>query len=109
MAGKPKAPLDVAYDRLGEKLPDSVERFMTRMRKPGARWLRIPLGVLCTLASFLWFLPVLGIWMLPLGLLFLAQDIPFLRRPVGKALLWALDRWDAAAERYRRWRARRRR
>lgn len=109
MPGRTTAPLDVAYDRLGQKLPNGVERFMRRMRKPGARWLRIPLGVLFTLASFLWFLPVLGIWMLPLGLLFLAQDIPFLRRPVGRVLLWALDRWEAAAARYRRWRANRQR
>jgi hypothetical protein len=79
---------------------------MDRMRKPGARWVRIPLGILCVLASFLWFLPVLGIWMLPLGLLLLAQDIPFLRGPVGRGLLWALDRWDALTARWHRWRAR---
>ena len=43
--------------------------------------------------SFLWFLPVLGLWFLPLGLLLIAQDVPFLRRPVGRMALYLLDRW----------------
>jgi hypothetical protein len=32
--------------------------------------------------------------MLPLGLMFLAQDVPFLRAPMGRMILWLLDRWD---------------
>jgi hypothetical protein len=106
MIERQRSPLDRAYDRLEEKLPGAVARFMDRMRRPAAKWVRIPLGILCVLASFLWFLPVLGIWMLPLGLVLLAQDLPFLRRPVGRGLLWTLDRWDAAAARWHRWRAR---
>ena len=31
--------------------------------------------------------------MLPLGLLLLAQDLPFLRRPMRRALLWVERRW----------------
>ena len=107
MVTRDGSPLDEAYDRLGEKLPGAVRRLMHRMRKPAARWVRIPLGILCVFASFLWFLPVLGIWMMPLGLLLLAQDMPFLRKPVGRGLLWALDRWDSAVRRWHRWRARR--
>jgi hypothetical protein len=38
--------------------------------------------------SLLWFLPVVGIEMLPIGLLLVAQDVPFLRRPVGRAMVW---------------------
>jgi hypothetical protein len=34
-------------------------------------------------------LPVLGIWMLPLGLLLVAYDVPFLREPVGRFTIWA--------------------
>jgi hypothetical protein len=33
-------------------------------------------------------LPVLGIWMLPLGLILLAEDVPVLRRWREKALDW---------------------
>ncbi|EIM02968.1 hypothetical protein UUA_00690 [Rhodanobacter thiooxydans LCS2] len=38
-------------------------------------------------------LPVLGFWMLPFGLLLLAQDLPFLRRPMRRALLWMERCW----------------
>ena len=38
------------------------------------------------------FLPVLGIWMLPLGFLVLAVDIPLLRKPVGDWLVRG-QRW----------------
>jgi hypothetical protein len=31
--------------------------------------------------------------MIPLGALLLAQDIPFLRRPVGRALVWRERQW----------------
>jgi hypothetical protein len=60
---------------------------------------RIPLGVLFILASFLWFLPVVGVEFFPVGLLLIAQDVPFLRRPVGRLTLYLLD----AFERLRRW------
>ena len=39
------------------------------------------------------FLPVLGFWMVPLGMLLIAQDIPFLRRPTLRALLWLERKW----------------
>ena len=72
------------------------------MRKPQARIVRLPLGILCIVGSFFWFLPVLGLWFLPLGLLLIAQDVPFLRRPVGRMTLYSLDRW----KRLRSWWAR---
>jgi hypothetical protein len=64
---------------------------------------RIPLGIVCIIGSFLWFLPILGLWFLPLGLLLIAQDVPALRRPVGRMTLYLLDRWV----RLRKWWARR--
>ena len=39
------------------------------------------------------FLPILGIWMLPLGLLLLAQDIPVLKRPTSSAMIRLERRW----------------
>jgi hypothetical protein len=95
--------LDEAFDRLEREVPDSVTRAIRWMRKPQARLVRIPLGIVCIVASFLWFLPVLGIWFLPLGLLLIAQDVPFMRRPVGRMTLYLLERWV----RLRKWWARR--
>jgi hypothetical protein len=31
--------------------------------------------------------------MLPIGLLLVAQDVPFLKKPVGRAMLWLEHRW----------------
>jgi hypothetical protein len=42
--------------------------------------LRIALGVGLILGGVLGFLPVLGFWMLPLGLLVLSLDLPLVRR-----------------------------
>ena len=85
--------LDEAFDQLEREVPASVTRAIRWMRTPPARIVRLPLGILCILGSFLWFLPVLGLWFLPLGLLLIAQDLPFLRRPVGRMTLYLIDRW----------------
>ena len=103
-AARKQNELDQAFDRLEQEVPDWLARKIRWMRKPQARAVRLPLGVLCILGSFLWFLPVLGIWFLPLGLLLIAQDVRFLRRPVGRLTLYLLDRWT----RLRRWWAQRR-
>lgn len=85
--------LEEAFDELENKAPDRLGRAIRWMRRPQARLVRIPLGILCILGSFLWFLPVLGLWFLPLGLLLIAEDVPFLRRPVGRMTLYLLDQW----------------
>jgi hypothetical protein len=87
--------------RLEAHLPRPIRRAFHWARSPQAKLIRIPIGILCTLGGLLWFLPVLGLWMLPLGLILLAQDVPFLRRPVGRLLLRLLDRWDRMKERRR--------
>lgn len=49
------------------------------LRQREYRPVRIPLGILLIIGGLLSFLPVLGLWMLPLGLLLLAVDVPRLR------------------------------
>ena len=51
-----------------------------RIPVPGSVILRIGLGILFLLGGFLWFLPLLGAWMLPLGLLILSVDFAIARR-----------------------------
>ena len=98
--------LDQAFDEIERVAPDRLSRMIAWVRKPEARIVRIPLGVLCIIGSFLWFLPVLGLWFLPLGLLLVAQDLPFLRRPVGRMTLYLLDRWARLHKWWTRRRAR---
>ena len=65
---------------------------------------RVPFGFLLIAGGVMWFMPVVGIEMLPIGLLIIAMDVPFLRQPVGRGTPWLLDRWV----RLRRWWAQRR-
>lgn len=51
---------------------------------PGVRSL---LGIVLIAAGLVGFLPVLGFWMIPLGLFFIALEVPVLRRRVRRQLL----------------------
>jgi len=86
--------LDRIMDRYQEKLPGWMARFVAWIRKPEMRVTRIVAGILLVLLGFVGFLPVLGFWMVPLGLLLLAQDITFLRRPVVRAIEWCERKWE---------------
>jgi hypothetical protein len=88
--------IDRYYGRVEQRLPGRLGRIFRWLMSPAARWLRIPSGLLLIAGGVLGFLPILGFWMIPLGLILLAQDIPFLRRPTGRALVWLdrrLTRW----------------
>lgn len=69
---------------------------MTRKIKLGSHEIRLPqsasariaLGLLLVAGGFLWFLPILGLWMLPLGLLVLSHDIPAVRAWRRKLVVW---------------------
>lgn len=93
--------LDQEIDRIAARLPERMGRMLRWLRAPSSRWFRIPAGLLLILGGVVGFLPVLGFWMVPIGVLLLAQDLPVLRRPTLTALSWIERQWD-------RWRARRR-
>jgi hypothetical protein len=74
------------------------------LRKPASRWARVPAGVLLIMGGCPAILPVFGLWMLPLGVILLADDIPPLRRLRDRAIGWLERRrpqWFAAAGRLR--------
>lgn len=75
-------------------LPRFGARLLEFLRRPGARIVRIPLGILLVLGGVFSFLPVLGIWMLPLGLILLAIDLPILQRPVGHTIIVGQRKWS---------------
>jgi len=90
----PNAADERPMHRLLAGLPGPVRRAVEWLRRPGAWWLRIPLSVVFILGGFLGFLPILGFWMLPLGVLLLAEDIPALKRPTLRALGAVQGWWD---------------
>jgi hypothetical protein len=67
-------------ERLIERLPDTLRRTICWLRRPSSCWVRIPAGFLLIAGSLLSILPFFAVWMLPLGLMLLAEDVPPLRR-----------------------------
>ena len=82
--------LDLAYSQLEALLPRRAARCLAWLRSPRGAWVRIPAGLLCIIAAVFWFLPIIGIEWLPIGLLLLAEDLPFLRKPAGHFILFLL-------------------
>jgi len=64
--------------------------------------LRKTVGVLLVIGGMLGFLPVLGYWMLPLGLALLSVDWPWARRMYRQLRIL----WGRNYQRILRWRAR---
>ncbi len=101
--GRPGAP-DERHRRRLERQIAALTGRSPRLRRavraiegrPGVL-VRLPLGVVLIAGGFLAILPVFGLWMVPLGLLLLAIDVPLLRPAVSGAVIrlrrgWALWR-----------------
>jgi len=71
-------------DRLEGHLPGWAVWLLQTTLAPRAIWVRVPLALALMAGGFVGFLPILGFWMLPLGLALLAVDVPFLRRPMAR-------------------------
>ncbi|RIA47346.1 putative transmembrane protein PGPGW [Dichotomicrobium thermohalophilum] len=65
---------------------------------PRSPFLRIGLGIMLVIGGLLGFLPIVGFWMLPLGLLVLSYDLPFARRWRRRFVVW----WHRRRERQKR-------
>ena len=79
---------DQRLDQLINRLPSRIGSTVRFVRQPSCRWLRIPTGLLLIAGGVFWFLPILGLWMLPIGLMLLADDVPPLRSLRSRALDW---------------------
>ena len=75
----------------------SVQFLGKRVPVPGHPILRALLGVVFVIGGLLGFLPVLGFWMIPLGLLILSIDFPpvrrFRRHLTVRISTWLHRRW----------------
>jgi hypothetical protein len=65
-----------------------VRLFNRHWHLPQSKPIRIGLGILLVALGLLGFLPVLGFWMIPLGLLVLSVDIPLVRRWRRQLAVW---------------------
>jgi len=54
------------------------------------RYVSVPIGVFFIFGGLLSFLPVFGLWMLPLGLWILAPNVPVADRVARRMLRWTI-------------------
>ncbi|MBK8456967.1 MAG: hypothetical protein IPL47_07545 [Phyllobacteriaceae bacterium] len=58
----------------------TIKLFGREFALPRSKALRIALGVLLVLGGIVGFLPILGFWMIPLGIVVLSYEIAHIRR-----------------------------
>jgi hypothetical protein len=88
-----KAELDRQLAWFETKLSPRAAKFVGWLRKPSSRLVRIPVAILLIVGGIFSILPVLGLWMLPLGLVLFAQDVPMLQKPIARMLGWIRRKW----------------
>lgn len=64
-----------------------LDRFIDWIENDKARLYRTPLAILLMFGGVFSFLPLLGVWMLPLGIMLLAIDLPILQGPVAALVI----------------------
>ncbi len=70
------------------KSPKQVKLLGCSMPVPASRIARVSLGLVLVLGGIFSILPVLGLWMIPLGLLVLSVDFAIVRRWRRRVELW---------------------
>jgi hypothetical protein len=80
--------LDERVERLERRLPDSLAKVTSWLRRPGSKAVSVPLGAALVAGGAVGFLPIVGYWMLPVGLVILARDVPPLRPPLVRFFDW---------------------
>jgi hypothetical protein len=75
MAGQDEKKLQRQFDAFARAVPPS-RKPIERLLEPRWRWVRMPLAIALIVGGFFAVLPVFGLWMIPLGLLVLALDVP---------------------------------
>lgn len=93
---------DRRVDALSAKLPDGLRRALDWLREPSRFWVRLGAALLFILGGVFAILPVLGLWMLPVGLALLSQDVPALKVPLEHAARWVERTWAKVVAAWRR-------
>jgi len=77
-----------------DRLPHWLGNPISQLRRNGRIWVRLSVSVLLILGGLFWFLPVLGFWMLPLGLILLIAEFPLLKRWLVHMAMRVERRWN---------------
>lgn len=65
-----------------------IRLFGRRIAMPRSRLVRVALGVGLVIGGLLGFLPILGFWMVPAGLLVLSYEFALIRRLRRRTVVW---------------------
>jgi hypothetical protein len=93
MSDSTAADWDARVAHLLTKLPDRGRLAIDWLRHPPRRWLRLLAAVLLIGGGIFSILPVLGLWMLPLGLALMSDDVPWLKTPLECSARWIDRTW----------------
>lgn len=88
-----RAEIDRHFAWFQTRLPPRFSAIVGWLRQPSSRLVRIPMALLLVVGGVFSILPILGLWMLPLGLVLIAQDVPFLQKPLALSLGWLERKW----------------
>ena len=88
MSNEPGPDLDEQVERLAARLPRRLAQFVRWLRQPSSRLVRMPAAILLILIGVVGIFPVVGLSLIPLGLVLIAQDVPFLRPSIARMLAW---------------------
>jgi hypothetical protein len=75
-----------------------IRIFDRHFHLPQSKAVRIGIGILLVIGGLVGFLPILGFWMIPLGLLVLSIDLPIVRRWRRQLTVWWHRRKGEAGE-----------
>jgi hypothetical protein len=97
---------DARVAQLVTRLPDRGRSAIEWLRHPPRRWPRLLAAVALIAGGIFSILPVLGLWMLPLGLALMSDDVPWLKTPLERSARWIERAWRKG---HAAWRSRGRR
>ncbi|TDH62488.1 hypothetical protein E2C06_11500 [Dankookia rubra] len=107
MSAVTAAAWDARVARLLTRLPDRGRATVAWLRHPPRRWPRLLAAVALMAGGIFSILPVLGLWMLPLGLALMSDDVPWLKTPLEFSARWIERSWRRLRAAWQRRRRRR--
>jgi hypothetical protein len=70
-----------------------LDTFLPAIQSRPGILIRVPLALLFMAGGLLFVLPFFGLWMIPLGLMLLAIDLPLLRPPASAIIIRLRRKW----------------
>ena len=86
--------LDTEWEKFRQRLPHWMAAGLHGLMQ-SSPWLRWPAAFVLIVAGIFGFLPILGFWMVPLGLLLIVKDIPPLHAPLARLFDYINRKWPA--------------